>query len=221
MNYKNILTKKQIELLNFLNREDFITENFYLSGGTALAGFILFHRLSEDLDFFSEEEFDPQTIYIMFNENKDKLSIKKIDFQNSFNRNLFFLHTESEVIKTEFTFYPFPRIKQGQNFKNINIDSLEDITVNKLFTIYQNPRGRDFVDLYLCMEELNIELKYLILKAKQKFDFHIDTLQLGTQFEKSHNLIDIPKLLIDINLQDVSEFFRQLAISLKFTVLEN
>lgn len=33
-----------------------ITDNFYLTGGTALSEFYLQHRLSEDLDFFSEQE---------------------------------------------------------------------------------------------------------------------------------------------------------------------
>jgi predicted nucleotidyltransferase component of viral defense system len=31
---------------------------FYLTGGTALAAYYLRHRLSEDLDFFAEKEFE-------------------------------------------------------------------------------------------------------------------------------------------------------------------
>ena len=32
------------------------------------------------------------------------------------------------------------------------IDSLIDIATNKIFTIYQNPRSRDFIDLYLILK---------------------------------------------------------------------
>ena len=36
---------------------------FYLTGGTALSIFYLHHRLSEDLDFFSEEDFHNELIF--------------------------------------------------------------------------------------------------------------------------------------------------------------
>lgn len=35
----------------------------------------------------------------------------------------------------------------------MSIDSLKDIAVNKLFTIYQNPRGRDFYDIYFILKK--------------------------------------------------------------------
>ncbi len=54
---KTILSENQARILNLLASEKVITDNFYLSGGTALAEFYLLHRLSEDLDFFSPNEF--------------------------------------------------------------------------------------------------------------------------------------------------------------------
>ncbi|MEW5692252.1 MAG: nucleotidyl transferase AbiEii/AbiGii toxin family protein [Candidatus Hydrogenedentota bacterium] len=36
--------------------EKFFTQKFYLTGGTALSEFYLKHRISEDLDFFCENE---------------------------------------------------------------------------------------------------------------------------------------------------------------------
>lgn len=221
MSYTKVLTQRQIELLDFISSQKFIYDNFYLSGGTALAGFILFHRLSEDLDFFTEEEFDIQSIIVLLQKNKKSLKILDIDYQTSYNRNIVFLHFQSEIIKTEFTYYPFPRINGGQKYKNITIDSLEDVTVNKLFTIYQNPRGRDFVDLYLCMKQSNVDIQSLILKAKQKFDWHVDPLQLGSQFEKAHKIKDLPKLLIELDLNLVSEFFNTLSLNLSEDVLKN
>ena len=63
---EKILTERQIALLEEIGRQAFLSKNFYLSGGTALAGFYLFHRYSEDLDFFSENEVDPMQINIFF-----------------------------------------------------------------------------------------------------------------------------------------------------------
>jgi len=110
MAQKTILTKNQRLLLDEIGKNKAITKAFYLSGGTALAEFYLKHRLSEDLDFFTENEFDPLSISAFFKSIQKKMKITKIDYQQSFNRNLFFITIGKDVIKTEFTYYPFPRI---------------------------------------------------------------------------------------------------------------
>jgi predicted nucleotidyltransferase component of viral defense system len=51
---KTILTPNQKILLAEISRYQPITKRFYLTGGTALSEFYFQHRLSEDLDFFSE-----------------------------------------------------------------------------------------------------------------------------------------------------------------------
>ena len=138
MNKPSILSENQKKILNLLSQESSICDNFYLTGGTALAEFYLHHRLSEDLDFFCEQEFDPQSISVALKKIQTAAGITKTEYQQSFNRNLFFLYVGSEVIKTEFTYFPFPRIEQKQKLGKLFIDSLEDIAVNKIFTIYFN-----------------------------------------------------------------------------------
>ena len=54
-NEKSILTIHQKEILEMISQEEYFTQRFYLSGGTALAEFYLKHRISEDLDFYSEK----------------------------------------------------------------------------------------------------------------------------------------------------------------------
>lgn len=152
MAIKTILSKKQQKLLEIISRDEKLCVFFYLTGDTALAEYYLYHRLSEDLDFFSEEEFDPQMIFVFWKKVQKEAGIKKIDFQQSFNRNLFFLYINKEIIKTEFTYFPFPRIENQKKIGNLAVDSLLDITVNKLFTIYQKPRARDFIDLYFILQ---------------------------------------------------------------------
>lgn len=49
-----ILTEKQVRLMELLPEE--ILSAFYLTGGTALSAFYLEHRVSEDLDFFTDSE---------------------------------------------------------------------------------------------------------------------------------------------------------------------
>lgn len=219
MKSKTILTKNQQTLLDEISKNKGITDAFYLGGGTALAEYYLKHRLSEDLDFFSEKEFDAQAIFIFFKQHKKALKIKKIDYQQSFNRNLFFIHIDDEIIKTEFTYFPFPRIETTVKKNNLKIDSVLDIAVNKVFTIYQRVRARDFIDLYFIIKKYKFELEDLIKKAKIKFDWHIDFLQLGSQFFKAQDVKDFPIMKIKENRKDWQNFFIDKAESFKKKIL--
>lgn len=216
-----ILTKNQIAFLQKCQESDFLINNFYLTGGTALAAFYLKHRHSEDLDFFSESEFDILNIDVFIKKFQDALNISKIDFQQSYNRNIFFLTLGKEVLKTEFTFFPFTRIERGQHEYGIEIDSLIDIAVNKLFTIYQRTQARDYIDLYFICREKSFAIKDLIAKAKIKFDWHIDSLQLGTQFIKGGETKDYPRMIKNIRPEIWQTFFIKEAKKLKGEIIDN
>lgn len=217
---KTILTPTQIQLLKLLSAQEEIRENFYLSGGTALAEYYLHHRYSEDLDFFSENEFNPIDIQTIIKKIQKRAGIIGIDFQQNFNRNLFFLHFKKETVKTEFTYYPFPQLEKSKIIQGLNIDSLLDIAVNKVFTIYQNPRSRDFIDLYLMLEMKNWTLEDLRKKAKIKFDTHIDPLQMTKQLLKAQEVIDFPRLIIDLKPKTWQDYWLKEAGKLKSEVLK-
>lgn len=203
-----------------MGKSEFITKQFYLTGGTALAGFYLYHRYSEDLDFFSETELDILQIDIAIKKIREKLGVSKIDFQQSYNRNLFFLHFGKSIVKTEFTYFPFPRIEEGRKEYGIQIDSLLDIAANKLFSIYQRNQARDYIDLYAIIKKENYSIKELIKKAKSKFDFDIDFLQLGAQFVKVNEAKDYPRLVLRISYRDLEVFFSEEAKKLKSKIIE-
>ena len=215
-----ILTNMQKILLREIAQNKAIVNAFYLSGGTALAAFYLKHRLSEDLDFFNQNEFDPLSISAFLKGIQRKMNISKIDYQQTFNRNLFFLHIKKYIIKTEFSYYPFPQIDNKKTVDGLHIDSLLDIAVNKVFTIYQKPRSRDFIDLYLIIKKTGWKMVDLIKKAKIKFDYHIDLLQLGTQFVKSAEVLDFPKMLIRLPSSAWRNFFLAEAIKFKNNILK-
>lgn len=215
-----ILTAHQSGFLDKAKNINFFVRNFYLSGGTALAAFYLQHRYSEDLDFFSEKEIDLLNLDVCMNTIKKDLNISKIDFQQSYNRNLFFLLFGKEVLKTEFTYFPFPRVEKGTLHKGIEIDSLLDIAVNKLFTIYQRSQARDYIDLYCICQEKGFSIGDLIQKARMKFDWHIDPLQLGTQFVKAEDAKDVPRLIKGIEDKEWRNFFIQEAKNLKKEIFE-
>jgi len=217
----SILSDNQKNILLLLSKEKIISDNFYLSGGTALAEFYLNHRLSEDLDFFSEKEFNPEAISTIFKKIQKDAKIKSVKYEQSFNRNLFFLELENDFIKTEFTYFPFPRIEVGGNIGNLKIDSLLDIAVNKVFTIHQKPRSRDFIDLYLILKmKPEWNLNELMEKAQAKFDNYLDPLQLSAQFVKVDILKDYPKMITQISTKKWQEFFMHEARKLSANKLQ-
>ncbi|MEK7098680.1 MAG: nucleotidyl transferase AbiEii/AbiGii toxin family protein [Patescibacteria group bacterium] len=204
----SILTPDQALLLSILSKEKTITSSFYLSGGTALAEFYLHHRLSEDLDFFSEEEVDAAGISALIKKMSPSAGIIEVTFEQSFNRNLFFVHMADSLVKTEFTYYPFPRIEPGLMHGALAVDSLLDIAVNKVFTISQKPRSRDFIELYCILQkQKDWTFDDLILKAQAKFDHHIDPLQMSAQCLKATELKDFPTMIIPLGEERWQDFF--------------
>lgn len=215
-----ILTKRQLLILKKISEDEFINKNFYLTGGTALAGVYLQHRISEDLDFFSEKEFDVSLINVFLQKNKKEIGFDKIDFQQSYNRNIFFLHFPNEILKVEFTYFPFVRIDETAKEFGVSVDSKIDIATNKLFTIYQRTAARDYIDLYCMVKEYGWEIEDLIKKAKVKFDWHIDPLQLGAQFIKAETVSDLPRMIEYFDKLKWREFFIEEAKKLKDNVLK-
>jgi len=217
---KTILTKRQQALLNELFSHKNIRESFYLSGGTALAEYYLHHRYSEDLDFFMEQEIDPMSIQVILKTLAKKMSIKKIDYQQSFNRNLFYLHFDKEIIKTEFTYYPFEHIETPRLINGVKVDSLTDIAANKAFTIYQKPRSRDFIDLYLILKKKKWKFADIRKRAHAKFDTPLDPLQLAQQLAEAPILKDFPHMIIPLNPKRWQEFWQNESETLKNEVLK-
>lgn len=220
MNKTSILTSRQKQFLQLFGKKKSFSNQFYLTGGTALAAFYIPYRFSEDLDFFSEKEVQVDAITVFIRSIKEKLGFESFDFNTSFNRNIFFLIFKEEELKLEFTYFPFPQINKPRVEEEIRVDSIEDIAVNKLFTIYQQPRSRDFLDLYQICKKYGFSVKELIKKAKVKFDWHVDPLKLGSQFLLSKKLKDYPKLIETLEENEWISFFEEEAKKIGRQILE-
>jgi len=216
---QKIATKRQKEFLKLVAGSD-LSEQFYFTGGTALSLYYFQHRFSEDLDFFSEKEFEASSITVWLKQNKKKIGYQSVDLQTSFNRNIYMLRfSDRDALKVEFTYFPFKRIKEGLIDLGLKVNSLLDIGVDKLFTISQRPRGRDYYDLFFILKKLNQSIDDLRKLAKVKFDWHVDSLQLGAQLNRVGKLLDDPILTTEIDRKKLIEFYQKEAGKLKSQVL--
>lgn len=218
---KTILNKFQSKLLDTLADDPYITKHFYLTGGTVLAEFYLKHRLSEDFDLFSEKEVYLPSIVAFLTKIAPKLGIKNREHRPFMGLHSFMIHLkDGGKFKMDFNFYPHPRINIGKKYKKLHIDSIYDIAVNKVHTLFMNPRARDYVDLYFITQQEKYPLDQLIKDAKAKFDWHIDPLLLGSQLRKVKTSSDFPKMLVLFDKKTMEKFFLDLAKSLESRIFK-
>ena len=90
-----------------------------------------------------------------------------------------------------------------------------DIAVNKAFTLTQQARGRDYFDLYLLNQKYGFDFPGLLKKARQKFDYPINYLELGKNLIKVRSFLDDPILIIDIDRNEIENYFLDLVKKLE------
>lgn len=219
---KTILTPFQQKLLDILANDLKITKHFYFTGGTVLSEFYLHHRLSEDFDLFSEQqEVDLPSVTAFLAKAKLKLGIKELEHRPFLGLHSFLLRLKNgQKFKIDFNFYPHLRINKGKKYQNLEIDSLYDIAVNKVHTLFMNPRTRDYIDLYFIFQSTDFTMEKLIMDAKAKFDWHIDRLLLGAKLNKVTQVTDFPKMLVPFDRKKMEEFFLNEAKKLKKDILK-
>lgn len=208
-----ILTPFQKEFLKVFGESKL--KNFFIwSGGTALSFYYLQHRLSEDLDFLSQELLPGDYFISEFLEITKKMNIEKIEERKQFNRHIFWIAKKKEVLKTEFVFYPFPFIDRPKKIKKfkIKIDSLKDILTNKTHALYERVEPKDVFDIYCILKEKKISFLQIFKWVKKKFGVEIDPVFFSAKcFEAASQLKDLRPIILKkdlFSLQEIQKFFQ-------------
>lgn len=204
-----VLTPKQQIIFDEVKNSEFIRQNFYFTGGTALASLYLHHRLSEDLDFFSEEKFDTLPILNLITDwskkHKFRVSSKELEVVRIF----LLKFADGEELKVDFGYYPYPRLKKDEAIDLVEIDSLLDIAVNKLQTIHQRADSKDFVDLFFLLKKFTIW--DLIEGVRMKFRIEVDPYTIGASCVKVESFEKLPVMLVPLTLKELKDFYKDLA----------
>ena len=173
-------------------------DHFYLTGGTALSGYYLQHRVSDDLDFFTQDDFDLLFIEKFISKIKEQLNASSVRFSRLYDRNQYFFMIGAEENKIEFTKYPFKQINPPEKRDGVFVDSEYDIAVNKLITLVERFDPKDFVDLYFLLA------KYPLLELKndvqKKFGYTLDPIFLGAELSKVKRVEDVGDAWLDAGI---------------------
>lgn len=214
----NILTSNQQKIINLVKNNKKIQPLFYLTGGTALAEYYFKHRLSEDLDFFSEQPFSLTIIEPIISDIKNNINATEIKYSKLYDRHIYFFIVNDEEIKIEFTYFENKRINPTKMINGLQVDDLADIGANKIMAILDRNEPKDFIDLYFIMKKIGLD--DLLTTVKKKYQIEIDPITLGTTFIKGEN-IEFPKEKLFINdIGIIRQFWTKKAMELKPKIID-
>lgn len=204
------LTPGQLRILEAIGQSD-LASRFYLTGGTALAGFFLHHRRSLDLDLFSRDAFDPKQVVRLLNQVAEGALVPR----RVQDRYEFTVPIAGERLRVEFVHYAFDRVDPtGPRHAGVQVDSLRDIAANKLSSIIERSEAKDFVDLYFLLHDPLVPLEQAIDDCRTKFGWPGLEYLLQSAFLKAIQISSWPQTHPALAVADAQRFFRQLARSL-------
>ena len=197
--FEQAISKQTAENLELLGKSE-ILSNAYLAGGTALA-LQIGHRISYDLDFFTEKEFKAQVF------------LKKLSQIKAYQHEKVSLGTilgRLDDVKFSLFYYQYPLLEKPIKFKNIDIASIADIGAMKVAAISERGTKRDFIDLYFILQKIQLSniLDFYEQKYKKLASNLIHIKKSLVYFEDAEDE-DVPDMLKHISWKKVKAFFEE------------
>ncbi len=194
--HSEVLTASQIQALHAMGPA-MTAGHFYLAGGTALA-IILGHRLSVDLDWFTQERFtDPMQLASELREDGIPLHTGRVERGT--------LHGQVNDVRVSLLEYRYPLLAPVIEWPEhgCSLVSLDDIACMKLSAIGQRGARKDFVDLYALVER-HRPLNELLTLYQQKYETtDIGHVLVALAYFDDAEKERMPEMLWEVNWQDV------------------
>lgn len=173
----------------------------YLAGGTALS-LQVGHRISVDLDFFTQHEF-----------SETELSAKLTSIPEFVQDGTAKWTVWGKIGQTKFSmfYYKYPLLEKSVSFEGIQLAGLSDIAAMKINAIEERGTRRDFVDVYFLLKQYSLEdmldfyqKKYAVLE-----DHLYSILRSLDYFEDAEQERQMPKMLTTVSWEEVKKYFRK------------
>jgi predicted nucleotidyltransferase component of viral defense system len=180
-------------------------------GGAALAAVHLHHRTSEDLDFFLARPLEPREAEPV---GRALATVStRVDVEIVGPRTSLVLRRKAGVVgRIDFAFYPFDPIGRRTAWRGFAIESLVDMTVNKLQAILTRQQPRDFVDMYFLLQEgPERDLRKLLDLVRAKFDVAAHPMGLAARLLLVHDVRELPRMIRPLTIAELVEFLESRA----------
>lgn len=177
-----------------------ILKNFYLAGGTGLA-FLLRHRESHDLDFFSRTPFNERLLLERLR-RRGTFSLEKREpgtVQGYFgNTRVSFFH------------YPYPLLKKPAKKSGVQVASILDIACMKIDAVSSRGTKRDFIDVYTIIQHTGITLAKLLSAFSKKYaalNYNLMHVKKSLVYFAEAEKDPMPKMVKPAHWKDIKKFF--------------
>ncbi|MBI3815673.1 MAG: nucleotidyl transferase AbiEii/AbiGii toxin family protein [Nitrospinae bacterium] len=225
MDKNKILTPLQENFLALFFKESG-RYDFYLVGGTALSAFYLEHRLSDDIDLFSDTlKFLEDTTSLQYTIDTIAQSLKCFSevIDESKYHCRYKLVKYDQSLRIDLACDPCPRLRQIEVIEGIPVMSKDDIAANKIRTISKRQDIKDFIDLYFLNR--NGYTNKTMVKLAQEKDPQIDSYKIRRGlnrfihvYERQGGTIKFPKMLAEFDSGDfkryIDGFSKELSVNL-------
>lgn len=199
-----ILTPLQKSVLDAVFAEEVFARSWYLTGGTALAAFHLFHRYSDDLDFFTNE---PSSIELAWPTLQRLLPVTGLAVESRTPHYIRLRHAEGlrvDVVQ-DVPFRAGIPVRHGAWL----VDSLENIALNKVSAIQGRLDVKDYVDVYLLLKDDPTRILAWLAQAKQK-DASVEPFLWSRLIGDVETFRVLPRMIIPLSLKELVAFYREL-----------
>lgn len=140
---------------------------FYLAGGTALA-LELGHRISIDLDFFTQQSFSVREVADTL-KAKGRLEITSQDEGT--------LNGELNGVKISFFEYKYKMLFPTKEYLGVQLADERDIAAMKILAISDRGSRKDFVDLFVLLKMYSLDEILMFFNEKYK-EYNYNTMHI-------------------------------------------
>ena len=198
-----ILTSLQRTVLDAVFADEVLARSFYLTGGTALAAFYLFHRSSDDLDLFTNDQ-PLELVWPTVQQLTHSLGLTVESRTPQFIR---LQHPEGLRVDVvhDVPFRVGIPVRQGTWL----VDTLDNITLNKVTAIQGRLDVKDYVDLYLLLKDRPERILTWLAQARQK-DASIEPFVWSRLIGDVKTFRVLPRMIVPLQLPELVAFYGNL-----------
>lgn len=180
-----------------------VLNNFMLVGGTALS-LIKGHRISDDIDLFTDKEFNKEEVKYLFKSKYNRGSLKISEF--TFGLSIYYSNNNNnhDVKIDIMNFSTDPFLKSPNIIDNIRFASLEDIAAMKFNAIKSRITKKDFIDIYYLLKDFSFGQILNFNKERFKYEEVKDSL-IGISMIDKADSDPMPKMFNSISWDEIKK----------------
>jgi hypothetical protein len=202
-----LLTPLQRKILHEIGNSR-LRDEFYLTGGTALAAFYLHHRLSVDLDLFTPNPAAVALVPPVLHEIAALLGLE-ITFTRTLDTFLecFLSSPGGERVQLDFAQDSPYRLEPTRVHPEmgLQIDNPTDIACGNLSALFDRAEPKDFVDIHFIVQEL-MPFDRLVALTRQKH-LGIDDYWLAVALSQIERVELLPRMVKPVTLEELRTYF--------------